>query len=161
MNIFMGKTALSTFTPEHTHTHTHACTCTDVRQHFHCNLLQGNKTWVSETVGFYGNRVQDWVNAEEKKGLFLSIVMGVFWHMAGPVFSFSLRGFREITRKDPVTFSGKVEAPNSFAAAAAAAENSSSVAWGMFSKAQKNQRKKENKADERLCLRCRRKNAVS
>lgn len=56
---------------------------------------------------------------KEKKGLFLSIVMGVFWHMAGPVFSFSLRGFREITRKDPVTFSGKVEAPNSFAAAAA------------------------------------------
>lgn len=104
----------------YTRTHTHACTCTEVRQDFYCSLLQGNKTWVSETVGFYGNRVQDWVNAEEKKGLFLSIVMGVFWHMAGPVFSFSLRGFREITRKDPVTFSRKVEAPNSFAAAAAA-----------------------------------------
>lgn len=161
----MGKTALSTFTPEHTHTHTHACTCTDVRQHFHCNILQGNKTWVSETVGFYGNRVQDWVNAEEKKGLFLSIVMGVFWHMAGPVFSFSLRGFREITRKDPVTFSGKVEAPNSFAAAAAPEPSRRRKQLlcclrNVF-QSKKKQRKKENKADERLCLRCRRKNAVS
>lgn len=80
-----GKKERSTVSPELTLAHA------EVRHRFQYSLLQGNKAWVSETVGFYGNGAQDWVNVKkkkEKKGLFLSITTGVFWvrHMLGLMF---------------------------------------------------------------------------